>query len=511
MDKSDKWFDRPMPMKLFTVFCAGILILWTVCRCFSSVVDSDMLWTVSLGKEILKNGIPRTNIWTIDKQPGFVAQQWLYAVVLAFAEQFGTIGLALMLLLQVALLFILTMLFFKIKNVSAVKSFFCTAIVMIFCQIYVFCIRPELITILFLLVECIALEKFIVSGKCRWLIFLPVMMLFEINFHASMWIFHYAVLAAYLVPAFYLKSSVKNDLYKHWRVVALFTVLMTGVMFINPYGIDAILYVFKSFAAKTFSYVQISEMTAPDIISEVTVTLTAAVGVLILCLKFKYIESTTFNVFLGFFAMSTLALRNIMFMSIVFVFLLRDFWQAIDGKINIDWKKDIKNNLYLIFAVGFVIIGLDFSTRFCPYEEVLEDSTMYELYDYIASSGKEDPKIFTGFDSGGYFEYAGFKNIYMDARPELYTSAFTGDKNILADYALNCIGYSGFTNVQLTKKADHTCTKDWLDYYDFDYLVVSKVSEPRLAGYMEACSNYRQVETESVRYILYEKAVDVDG
>lgn len=508
-DKSGNWINRAMPLKVFLGLSVGLFIVWLLSSIATGIYDNDMYWLVATGREIIENGVPHVNLWTADNKAGFVAQQWLYAAGIAFADKLGPAGYSLFFGVQFVAFFLLSVVFFRIKNISGGKFVFSMALMLVLCQTYVFSVRPEIITLVLLLVECIALEKYHGTGKFAFLILLPVSMLLEINLHASMCVFHYVVLAAYLVPAFYCKTSVKNKLYAKWQVILPTVITMTAVMWINPYGTEAVIYTFKSFAAKSFKYLAVTEMMPADIISKYTLTLVPAFMLLFICVKFRRIESTSFNMILGFSALTAYATRNVMFMPIAFLFLLRDFWQAIDGKIIINWTKDVKNYLYFIFAVGYIFICGNFLALTDIADGGIRKMSGYdEISDCIvADAGTKNVKLFTGFDCGGFFEYEGFKSVYMDARPELYTSMFTGDKNILADYAAYCIGYSGFTEDEMHSRTSFDSIDDWFSYYDFDYIVANKGSETYLCGYLQSSEKYDVLCRNNAGCILYKKVV----
>ena len=516
--KKASWFDKPMPLKVLYGCCIVLAVLYVVRCLFVMIYDNDMFWMISTGREIIENGIPHTNVWIIDSNSQFIAQQWLYAVALAWFDGLGLMGFPLFVAIQFVLFIGLVIYFFRIKGVSLGKTFFSIMVVLIFCQTYIFSVRPELITLILLLTECISLEKFLKGGNKAfwWLFLLPVTMIAEINVHSSMWVFHYAVLAAYLVPAFYCPSSIKNKLYNKWIILLPFVIAMTGAMWYNPYGSEAVAYVIKSFMAKTFSYISVIEMERPYILSVVTVTLIPAIALAAACIAGKCAESVSLNMLLGFGFLSVYASRNIMFMTIVFLYLTRNAGQAVEGKLKIDWVKDVKNYLYPLFAVGYAFVIYDFAFANADlFTSNLLDGcseNIVDIVEYVRDTRDEDSRIFAGFDSGGLFEYVGVKNVYMDARPELYTAVFTGDKDILANFAAFVCGKAyGMDMSELYERTDYANIDDWMRDYNFDYVVVENETERYLSGYMQASREYERVdEVSGDKYSLYRKAVS-DG
>ena len=90
--------EKPLNEKLFFVLFAIIPIFYLLERLVCSVYDSDMYFLIATGREILENGIPHTNVWTIDSSSGIIVQQWLYDVILAIVDKAGYVGFSLFIL-----------------------------------------------------------------------------------------------------------------------------------------------------------------------------------------------------------------------------------------------------------------------------------------------------------------------------------------------------------------------------------------------------------------------------
>lgn len=507
LEKIKSWGDKPLSMKIMYVFVCIIVGFYLIESLICKIYDTDMYFLIATGREILENGIPHTNVWSIDMQSGFIVQQWLYTVLMAISDKFGYIGFTSLVAIQFVFLIWLLNHFFNIKHVSKGIKFVCIAIVIFYSQLYLFSTRPELITMILLLIECIALEHYNQSNKWQWLILLPITMLAEMNLHASMWPIHYAILLAYLVPSFYLPGVKDESIYKKWKHICVFVLIMTGVMFINPYGIDSILYIIKSFKADTFSYVSIQEISQPTFLSACGLTILLGLSLVFINHRLKALTSTSLNITLGFAALAVTALRHNMFSIFIMAFLLRDLAVILSDKIVVDIKKDVKNNILPIMIIGVLFFGLSCVGSISSVFSEEQVSGLDDIYEYINKDYDENTRIFTGFNNGAYFEWRGFKNIYMDARPELYTVEFTGDKNILSDYSRYCIyGFSTVDTNRDTVLVTVNEMNEWFYSYDFDYVVVTPYAEQNLYNYMLYNTDYKVVEScESDVYVLYEK------
>ena len=99
---------------------------------------------------------------------------------------------------------------------------------------------------------------------------------------------------------------------------------------------------------------------------------------------------------------------------------------------------------------------------------------------------KENAKIYSGFDDGGYLEYRGYK-AYMDPRMEVFIKANNGKEDIFKEWY-------NLRNGDIKKR-------DFLDKYEFDYLVTiesEKLYEPENDKY-EMIFEVNDEDREGVR------------
>ena len=509
--------EKPLNEKLFFVLFAIIPIFYLLERLVCSVYDSDMYFLIATGREILENGIPHTNVWAIDSASGIIVQQWLYDVILAVVDKFSYAGFSLFILSEFCIFAVLWVCFFSIRKVPKHFSLFLLILLSMPAQDYLFSIRPQIITMILILASCIAIEKFAYTKKYRWLMLLPVLSCLEMQLHASMWVLHFAIVLAYMVPAFYFKFAgghmVDDSVYRFWKPIVVACASMFVSLFVNPYGADGVFYLIKSFKAHTFGYVDVMEVAVTDFLSPQGATIMFCIVLFVLAWKAGVLKSTTVNITVGFLLMMMMAIRNNTCCIFVFAFIMRDLAQFIMSKKDrIDWKKDLKLYIVPVLLFADLIFVTNFTTS-CV--SVFADSNGSEtnlsvIADEIRKDYNADMHIFTGFNCGAYFEYEGFKNVYIDARPEIYTAEFTGDKNILSDYSKYCVyGYDvSFVQSSLMSGAQVRTgvpvTKEemdaWFAEYDFDYLVTNPLSEPFLSAYLLSRDDYEMVDEVSDSY-----------
>ena len=89
----------------------------------------------------------------------------------------------------------------------------------------------------------------------KWLLILPIISVLQINIQCSMWIFLFIMMLPFL---FERKSfSINNIYYENYNkrplYVSILFMIVTG--FLNPYGINAMAYTFKSISYNNLLYI----------------------------------------------------------------------------------------------------------------------------------------------------------------------------------------------------------------------------------------------------------------
>lgn len=519
--------EKPISEKLFYILFLMIPFFYLLERIVCSVYDSDMYFLIATGREILKNGIPHTNVWTINKGQGIVIQQWLYAVILALVDKAGYAGFSIFITFQFAIFTGLWLYFFSLRNISKRLSLLSLVMFSMPAQDYLFSIRPQLVTMILILASCICIEKFRQTWKGVWLVGLPIMMCLEMQLHLSMWIIHFMVIMAYFVPAFYFKpfdKTIEDDslfihLKEHKKAIVEFIVAiiaMIGTLFINPYGIRGAMYLIYSFKSHAFDYVPVLEVNPTTFISPQGATILLCIVLFLVAWKLGHLRSTTINMTIGFCFMMMIVVRNNTCCIFVMAFTARDILASLNNKtVSIDWKKDLKVSIVPVMLFADLIFVTNFLSS-CENVFAGKNGTETNLpaiVNIIKQDYNTNMHIFTGFNDGAYFEYMGFKNLYIDARPELYVSAFTGDKDILRDYSKYCVyGYDvrlasmSKSSIKAGQPVSNANITAWFNSYDFDYVIVSPMAETFLSAYMLQRDDYEMIDAVSDDYhILYRK------
>lgn len=504
-----QWLNSSVNSKPFALIAVVAFTVYLFDMFLLNVQDTDMHFLIATGREIISNGIPDTNIWIIDSNAQIVVQQWLYCVAVAYFDSIGIFGTYLLVVIQIIIFSVILYKFCRINELSPISSVFCICLSFAIGNTYVFSIRPQLITLILLFLECLALEKWVKTDRWIWLICLPISTLIEVNVHSSMWPMHFAVLLAYVVPSFYYRKANNQSIFRRWKLLIPTSILMFLSLFANPYGWNGIIYTYRFFTSKTSQYISVSEHQLPYIISGAGFVIVVSAILIYYATRHKNISSVSVNIAAGITLLMIISIHNQMFSILVIVFLLRDALISFEKTDNNKILDGVKNYVYPFLVLGIVggfAVPISVFTKGVNSYYTYTMDKLSPVREYIDSHYQEGDHIFTGFNTGAYFEYYGYKNIYMDARPELYSIEFNKERNIIGDYSRICVyGYSRVKDDKSKIVTEEEISK-WLDEYDFQYLVIQSKVETYLNAYLMTRDDYRIVDdVTSSDVVLYER------
>ena len=113
--------------------------------------------------------------------------------------------------------------------------------------------RPQLLSAPLLLVEVFLLEKFTRTTDFKFLLPLPFISIALVNLHAAIWLMSLVVCLPFLF--------VKSTRHAKFLLAAMAAIFLCGL--INPYGVDAMTYVFRSYGVEMIN-ANIKEMFPPS-------------------------------------------------------------------------------------------------------------------------------------------------------------------------------------------------------------------------------------------------------
>lgn len=237
---------------LSVIFISAVVIFWAMV--FKLPENADTYFVINLGRYIEENGFPQFDPFTIHENLKLVPQQWLSGVFFWEAyKSFGVDGLRLAdAVIGIILLVIYWRLCLFVSGGNKFLSFALSFVVGLFVANWIIP-RPHIISAAILLSEVFFLEKFTRRGDLKFLLPLPVLSILLINFHAAMWLMSLVVCLPFLF--------VKKIWHIKFLLAAMAAIFFCGL--INPYGLDAMTYVFRSYGIDLLNQ-GIKEMMTPS-------------------------------------------------------------------------------------------------------------------------------------------------------------------------------------------------------------------------------------------------------
>lgn len=463
------------------LFAAGLLIAFL----FSPVVDNDTWWILAIGKNIINNGIPTVEPLAMHEGLDFIAQQWLSSVIFrGIFDVFGYMGLAaLCRLLDFAILFLLFKLC-RIVGLDSKAASFATVLAGVPLIVVFGVLRPQMFTFIILLSEVIFLEKYVKTNKWQWLLPLPVLSALEINLHSSMWFMTLVFILPFAAESLHdkmiklikrknyeewseTKAKLPKVTYRFWPIAAAFVITaIAGIL--NPYGLKAMTYVFRSYGVEIINKV-VSEMMPMSFGYAAWAFVYVIIGVILICASKgrKPIRYVCFTIGCSYLALAHtkgFAYFLLFVVPIVgYCFRDKEFSLHLFKKPIIADKYKKPFAIILCVCAMVVVFGKDV---FMTTHNDITDLEMYGCKEVLVYAEEntdinEESKIFAGYNTGGYLEYKGYKP-YLDARAEVFLKENNLKKDYFTEYTT--AEYSAFGALDLLKE------------YKFDYIFIETSS-----------------------------------
>jgi hypothetical protein len=202
----------------------------------------------------------------------------------------------------------------------------------------------------------------------------------------------------------------------------------------------------------------------------------------------KEINSNTIYLFLGMSILSILNVRQLKLMIIILLFLFCDLQKSISFDIFHKYLNP-KHGYWIIIIRICLIVSL-LSIMNYQYKNNHSDN-LNEIVEYLNENEEKDVKIFTDFNTGTYFIWNQYTNIYFEARPELYMKSINKKEDVIDEY------------IQLINTTDENIVENFIEKYNFKYYLTSKnvIGEETLNQYLKE-HNF-DIIFENDYYILY--------
>ena len=415
------------------------------------------------GEYIWENHLlPTENVFLMHDGFKLVVQQWLFCLLCYFVLHiFGDSGVLVMIGFSYVAIVCSLSLYIWSHTKDVAKSVVITApfacLIAHFSQF-----RPFFIDIIVMLVLMRCLEKYKSTKNINYLIVLPLLSMVYINLHSAVWVFLFIITLPYLVPDERFGSrdifEYVHDWFDNVKLIlaAMFGMFLFG--FINPNGIKSVFYP-QTFNLKILR-ITIKELRHIKFTDSLFIYVIIAFVVLLLSIKMAYNDiSKMYVVFLaaGTIVLSIFARRNLWFLLLSFgAYFGIYFSQPHDAML-------LRKNKWYHLGHGMAAITSIFILIVCVANmtfKVCDNAEMPKAaLEYLQTNESDkDVSVYCMSEAGSYFEFYGYKP-YDDTCSEMLFYNTNGVRDIHIESISALIGQID--------------VRDFLDYYDFDYLVVA--------------------------------------
>ena len=503
---------------LFLYLCLLSISLYTYSIILIQDINPDIWWMLTIGKNILSDGFSTVDSLTMHENMHCIAQQWLTDVIYyKIYDILGFIGLNIIIVLLGLIEFSLVFCITKKITKSPGKTAFISCL-SLFYAIFI-SPRPHMISVILLTLTLYVYESYFRGKNILYL--LPIISLVLINVHAAFWPVMFIFALPYLFEAFCGKYIVqffdKKEKFKKYiktfqytsaskLKLVIYTLSVFPVALVNPFGIEAVLYGFKSTNNETISKItqEMRSLFAINIdfqnfsVREMFAELIVPVFVLLVIVgvaisKNKKISIRNVCLLIGLFFMSCISYKYVLLFIIGLPYFARE---SVSENITL-FKNENNFQKKIIVALCFAI----FMTAFTGLTFYAQDFKILgqEEIDYIIKTDdRNDIKILC-FNEGGYAEFNGLKS-YMDTRMEVFIEKNNKKEDLLAE-----------AQQVLFSDADKKAYKDFFNKYDFDYILADQGWRPGIIEHIESSGEWEKIsesEDTGVKCTLYKNIIN---
>ena len=441
----------------FVPICAVITLVGSL--------DNDSWFVLAEGRQIVEHGIYYTDELSMHSDFAVTVHNYGYAVIFwLIYSTFGAPGLYIFTLILFLLLLWLiykTCMLLSNKNVNlSLILMMLTGLVMSFGFIVT---RGQMISYIVMAALIYVLELFIATDKAKYLAWIPVLSFISINMRAAMWWMIFIVIFAYLIDA--IKKPKWHLQGYRTKPMLIASLIAMAVGMLNPYGINMILFIFRSYGVTEISNF-VNEMKPFNPLSGVSLIVYIAIAAVLLLYIFgkkKYIRVRHLILFFGLLLLGLSSKKMIGELSLIMFLPLARLYK--------DWQvrspiEDSKLWMFMVSWMGIVTIAV----TVCVFIEIvlkMEDKPRIALVESLdaidanvpAGKEKKDLKVYVNYDNGGYVEFRGYK-AFLDPRAEVFIKRGNGKADVLKEWQ--------------KAKGGRTEMQELVSKYDFDFLMVRK-------------------------------------
>ena len=454
-------------------------------------LDNDIWYLLSEGRYIVKNGIYYVDVLSMHEGLQVVVQNWLSASIFWIIYSFfGEIGLFTLTLICnffiCLLLYKISMTISENNRILSLLAMFATDMILLPSYIVS---RPQIFSFIILLSTIYVLELYIKTDNKKYLIWLPILSIIEINLHASLWVMMFLFILPYLIDSFHIKSLRTQGYNKKPLFIYVGIAALCGLL--NPYFYKAITFIFTSYT-DPIMHQYINELLPFSI----TTTLGKQMALLILTIgltmtffregniRIRYICLFCGTVILGFNTYKAFS-----HFILVSIFPLAYFFKDLCPK-DFSTLPYLFKKIYNTIIIILCIISVGGSCYFY-FTRDIENAKLKHDAETALTVLKENfspigTTVYSSFNDGGTVEFYGFKP-YIDPRAEVFLKKRNKKDDIFAENYY----------VQMGSYDVHS----FLERYNFTHLLVH--SSDKLYSNLEEEPYFILYENTSTGYRLY--------
>jgi len=405
------------------IFIIIFTIPFIFCLLLNKHLDNDIWYLLSEGRYIFENGIYHIDPLSMHEGLNVVVQNWLSATSFwIIYDLFGQMGLMIMILVCN---FFICFLLYKICMLISDRNYILSLIVMFATDItlisHFIVSRPQIISFIVLLSLIYVLELYIKTENKKYLIWLPILSLIEVNMHASLWWMLFLFMLPYVIDSFKCDMLQLQGFKKKPFFIAIAIAFLVGL--INPYGYKAITFIFTSYGDH-YMHIFINELLPFSLeknLGRHMFGLMLMIGLIYTYFREGRIRVRYICLFCGTLLLGFMSVKGFSHFILVSIFPLAYFFKDLFPKDFSEITGDLRKGFNTLYLIVGVVCLVGFSYLFIQkFQTNLMENKANEAMDIIAKVFNPDTtKVYASFNDGGYVEFRGFKP-YMDPRAELF-------------------------------------------------------------------------------------------
>lgn len=477
-------------LAIITFFVLSILFVM-------KMIQNDTFYYIKIGEDILKYGVDMIDHYSIHNLK-YLYPHWLYDVCIYLVYNFkGFFGLYVMNILICSLGAYIVYKFYEDDKFFGL-IFGILFIILLGVNITA---RSQSISYIIFLLEIINIEKFIKTGRNKYLVFLFMLLLLLFNTHMAMYPVFYVIFIPYFAEHLisltklnknkeFKFSNYEIEKNKNIKKLFIFMILSIFTAMLTPIGMKNTLeYIFYNKGGEMIKYIKehraLTLLETPQFCSVLFATLVSS---LFLNIRFKLRDVF---MLLGFLLLSFMGERNISLFYIIWVLL---FGRTIVNYVKKYDNKTIENitKLILKYSICYLLIIFVVLINFLKNNDSKYLSTkMYPIKatEYIKKNlDYKNIRIFNEYNFGSYLLFNDIK-VFIDSRADLYEKNFNHSKRSIVEDAMD-INRKNYNEI--------------LEYYDITHILLYNTNF--ICDYLKKDENYKIIYKDE-RYLLFERKV----